>query len=331
MLSMRDAFLEKIYDIAKEDRRVLFLSDDFGAPALDKFRVDLSSQFIHIGIAEQDMVNVAAGLALAGKVVYMYAISPFIPLRCLEQLKVHLSFKHYHITGVGVGAGFSYELSGPTHHTTEDIAVMNALPGITILSCSDSVMAAVFAELTYKSPGPKYVRFDRAMIPSIYREGYSDFSDGLAVLKAPSDLTIIATGIMVTQAFKVAEELSKHGVDAGVVDFYRIKPINEKLLLQIIQQSKRLVTLEEAFLNGGIGSIIASFLTDNGTALPLKRIGIPDQYYHKYGSREYLWSLCGLDVPNVTNKILEWTRAGDTGHYTAPVSGKKHSGELHDP
>jgi transketolase len=113
---MRDAFLDELYDIAQEDRRVILLSNDFGAPSLDKYREDLPCQFLHTGIAEQNMVDVAAGLALAGKIVYMYSIAPFLPLRCYEQLRVHLGFKHYHITGVSVGAGFSYDLSGPSHH-----------------------------------------------------------------------------------------------------------------------------------------------------------------------------------------------------------------------
>ncbi|OGO04834.1 MAG: hypothetical protein A2Y60_02415 [Chloroflexi bacterium RBG_13_54_9] len=306
MPTMRDAFLDQLYDIAKEDKRVVLLSDDFGAPSLDKFRADLSGQFVHIGIAEQNMINVAGGLALAGKIVYTYAIAPFVPLRCLEQLKVNLCFKDLHITCVGVGAGFSYELSGPTHHTTEDIAIMNAMPSITVLSCSDSVMAAALAGLTYETPGPKYVRFDREAIPPIYREGDNDFLEGLTVLRESPDLTIIATGIMVNQAFKVAAELAKQGIEVGVVDFFRIKPINEKLLLQVTQQSKRIVTLEEASINGGIGSIVAGFLADNGQALPLKRLGIPDQYYHKYGDREYLRSLCSLDVPSITKTIREW-------------------------
>ena len=120
--SMRDAFLDELYDIARQDKRVMLISNDFGAPSLDKFREDCAAQFIHIGIAEQNMVNVATGLALAGKIVYMYSIAPFLPLRCYEQLRVHLSFKNFHITGVVVGAGYAYDLSGPTHHALEDIA-----------------------------------------------------------------------------------------------------------------------------------------------------------------------------------------------------------------
>jgi len=305
-LSMRDAFLDELYNIAREDRRVILISNDFGAPSLDKFREDCASQFIHIGIAEQNMVNVATGLALAGKIVYMYSIAPFLPLRCYEQLRVHLAFKRYHITGVVVGAGYSYDLSGPTHHALEDIAVMNALPGMTILNASDSVMGAAFARMTYENPGPKYVRFDREIFPPIYNGQKDAFSDGLTILKKGHDLTIIATGIMVHQAFKVADELARHSIDAGIIDLYRIKPLNKELLLSTIPESRRILTMEENFINGGIGSIISALVADRGENIKLRRFGVPDEYFSQGGGREQLHLLCGLDVASITKTTLSW-------------------------
>ncbi len=307
-ISMRDAFLDELYNIAKEDQQVVLLSNDFGAPSLDKFRRDCSGQFVHTGIAEQNMVNVATGLALAGKVVYMYSIAPFLPLRCYEQIRIHLSYQRLHINGVMVGAGYSYELSGPTHHAVEDIASMNALPGMTILNASDSVMAAAFAKITYKNPGPKYVRFDREKLPPLYDAQNNDFSDGLTNLKTGGDLAIIATGIMVHQAFKVAEALAKHSIDAGIIDLYRIKPLNEELLLKIVGQTKQIVTLEENLINGGIGSIISMLLADRREKLGLKCIAIPNRYYSQGGGRKELQRLSGLDVHSITKTTLEWLR-----------------------
>jgi len=305
-VSMRDAFLDELYKFAQEDQQLMLLTNDFGAPSLDKFREDCASQFVHIGIAEQNMVNVATGLALAGKIVYMYSIAPFFPFRCYEQIRMHLSFKHLHINGVVVGAGYAYDLSGPSHHSIEDIAIMNALPGMTILNASDSVMAAAFARITYKNSGPKYVRFDREKLSVLHDDRNSDFSDGLAELKTGRDLTIVATGIMVHQALKVATELANHSIDAGIVDLYRIKPLNEELLLNIIRQSRQIITLEESFINSGIGSIISGLLTDRGENIRLKRIGIPDRYYFQGGGREELHRLCGLDVSSITKTTLEW-------------------------
>ncbi len=304
--SMRDAFLDEIYHIARQDSRVMLISNDFGAPSLDKFRVDCARQFVHIGIAEQNMVNVATGLALGGKIVYLYSIGPFLPLRCYEQLRVHLAFKNYHIVAVMVGTGYSYDLSGPTHHTLEDIALMNALPNMTILSPSDSTMGAAFARMTYHEPGAYYVRFDREKFPPLYNEAKADFSDGLAVPKEGRDLTIVATGVMVHQAFKVVEELAKHSIDAGVIDLYRIKPLNAERLMQVIGKSKRVVTIEENFLEGGIGSIVSGAITDRAADIKLKRFGVPDKYFSQGGSREGLRRLGGLDVDSITQNTLKW-------------------------
>ena len=304
--TMRDAFLDELYDIAKEDSRVILLSNDFGAPSLDRYRADLPGQFIHIGIAEQNMVNLATGLAMAGKIVYMYSISPFLPLRCYEQIRVHMGFKHPHITAVAVGAGYSYDLSGPSHQALEDIAIIDALPGMTILNGSDSVMGAAFAQMTYQNPGPKYVRFDREKLPLLYEEDKKDFSDGLSVLRNGNDLTIVGTGIMVHQALKVADELARHSIDAGVIDLYRIKPLNETMLMANLTKTRRVVTIEESFRNSGIGSIISDLITDSEEEIRLKRLGVPNQFFTQGGSRAWLHRLCGLDVETITKTTLEW-------------------------
>ncbi len=305
-VAMRDAFLNGLYDIAIRDRRVMLLTDDLGATSLDKFRRDLSSQYINVGIAEQNMVNVAAGLALGGKIVFMYGIAPFVTLRCYEQIKVDLCYMNLPVTCLGVGAGYAYDTAGPTHQAIEDVAAIAAFPGITIVNLSDNVMATAFAEIAYKSPGPKYIRFDREKFPLIYDGRSINFSEGLASLKTGRDLTIIATGMMVHQAFTVAEELAKHSIDAGIIDLYRIKPVNEGLLLKLIEQSKQIVTMEENLLTGGIGSIIAGILADNDKSLRLKRIGIPDKYYFEYGGRKHLHKLLGLDNDTIVKKIMEW-------------------------
>ena len=305
-LSMRDAFLDTLYEVAQENHDVILLSNDLGAPSLDKFRSDLSAQFIHGGISEQNQVNLAAGLAMEGKRVFLYSISPFLPLRCLEQIRLHLCVKGLPVTLVGLGAGYAYDKSGPTHHSIEDIAVMRALPNITILSPSDSVMAAAFAHMAYSEPGPKYIRLDRESLPQLYGDG-SEFKYGMISPKGGRDINIISTGYMVHQAMKVAGKLQEHQIYARVLDLYRIKPIDTRMLLQAVKMRGAVVTLEEHFVTGGIGSIVAEILADSGKSTPLLRLGIPDQYFLDYG-RETLHKLCGLDVESVTERILEWLR-----------------------
>jgi len=303
-ISMRDAFWSRLYEIAKKDRNIVILAADTGAPSLDKFRKDLGSQFINTGIAEQNTILIAAGLTLGGKKVFAYAIAPFITLRCYEQIKVELAAMNIPVTLVGVGAGFSYEESGPTHHTLEDLSIMRALPNITINNITDNTMAVAFADISCQMTSPNYIRLDREILPIIYKEG-SDFSAGLTVLKESKDIYIVATGNMVHRALEVAEELKKHSLDVGVIDLYTF-PINEKLFLETIGSAKRIVTLEEHTLFGGMGSAVLEVLADNNKFIPLKRIGLNLRkgYCYKYGGRKKIQSLYDLDKESIIRTIL---------------------------
>jgi len=305
--SMRDAFFNRLYEIARKDKNVMIISADMGAPSLDKFRKDLTPQFINTGIAEQNMVTVATGLALNGKKVYTYAIMAFVALRCYELIKVDFSIMDLPVKIVGVGAGFSYHDSGPTHHSTEDITAMRVLPNMVILNASDSIMAEKFADISYKSKEPTYVRLDREIQPNIYRQT-DNFLNGLTKLTDGKDICIIATGNMVHIALEVSKMLKKNSIEAEVIDLYRIKPINTKLLFNYIEKVKHLVTIEEHLLAGGMGSAVAEILADNNKMLPLKRIGIQDKYYYAYGGRKNIQSICGLDPNSITKTILKWVK-----------------------
>ncbi len=307
---MRNTFIKTLIELAERDERILLLTSDLGYMALEPFAEKFPKRFFNVGIAEQNMVNVAAGLALESKKVFVYAIMPFATLRCYEVIKVNLSLMNIPVTVIGVGAGFSYDDSGPTHHSTEDITIMRALPNMAVLSPSDSIMAAAFARMSCRMATPNYVRLDREVLPPLYRPD-ADFTDGLSVLKSGEDVSIVATGNMVHRAIEVSDRLKEHSVNAGVIDLYRIKPINQKLLLSSIEQSKRVLTLEEHLLAGGLGSAVLEVLADNGKTRPVKRIGIQDKYYYAYGGRNNIQSLCGLDVNSITKTTLAWLRKND--------------------
>jgi transketolase len=304
-ISMRDALFDRLYEIAKNDKDVVIVSADMGAPSLDKFRKDLSGQFVNIGIAEQNAILISAGLALSGKKVFAYAIAPFITLRCYEQIKIELAAMNLPVTIVGVGAGLGYDDSGPTHHTTEDLAIMRVLPNMTINNITDSVMANAFADISCKTSGPNYLRLDREKLPNIYKKGH-DFSEGVTVLKKSKDIYIVATGNMVHRALEVSDELKKHSIDAGVIDLYTL-PINEKLFLEAIANAKKIITLEEHILYGGMGSAVLEVLADNNKLIPVKRFGLDlrNGYCYKYGGRKHMQSLYGLDAQSITKAIYE--------------------------
>jgi transketolase len=209
------------------------------------------------------------------------------------------------VTIVGVGAGITYSSDGPTHHATQDIAIMRALPGITIFNPSDSVMAAAAAEISFRNDGPTYVRLDKGKWPLLYESG-ENFSDGLTMLRKGHDLTVIATGLMVHQALKVVERLSEHSIDAGIIDLYRIKPINKDMLLDLIGDSTPIVTIEEHSIVGGIGSAVSEILMDAGVNVPVKRFAISEISCEGYGDREWMHTCYGLDVNGMIKSIVKW-------------------------
>lgn len=307
IIQMRDVFLNKLYELAQQDKNIILITDDLDATAVQSFKTHLPKQIINIGIAEQNMINIAAGLALKGKKVYVYAIAPFATLRCLEQIKVNLCLMNLPVTILGTGAGMSYNIAGPTHHATEDIAVMNALPRMTIYNPSDNVMVEALVDITYNDPGPKYIRFDRIIVPNLYSTSFSDFSSGVNKYKTGLQTIIITSGTMVHTALDVCQNLStSYKMHVGVIDLYRIKPVNEKQLLNFIENTKSIVTIEEHQINGGIGSIIAGILTDNNIQKPLKRIGIQDKYCTNFGTREFMQQINNLDTESIIQQILDW-------------------------
>jgi transketolase len=303
-IDIRDAFFDEVYKIAAKDKNVIFLTADTDAFSLRRYKKDFPKQFINIGIAEQNMIAMAAGLALSGKKVFIYSMIPFITLRCYEHIKVNICSMNLPITIIGLGAGFSFSVDGPTHHAVCDISIMQTLPEITILNPCDSSSAAASAHIAYKNNSPVYIRIDKGKFPALYEEE-DDFSNGFKVIREIKDVNIISTGFMTQQAIKVADELKKNSIDVGVIDFYRIKPVNKILLLELIGQSKQIITLEENSIVGGIGTIINEILTDSQKNILLKRIALKDEQHFTYGSRQWLHRHYGLDVAGITKSIVK--------------------------
>ncbi len=308
ILGMRDAFFNALYGFFQRDPETVFISADNGAPTLDQFYQNLPNQYFNVGIAEQQLIGMACGMALEGKKVYTYAIAPFVTSRCYEQNKIDVCAMNLPIVNIGVGAGYAYDIMGPTHHTVEDLTIMRALPNMTIHSPADSYCAEALAEISYRNRGPQYIRFDRAGVPEIYGEGEFKFADGVLLTRPGGPLALVATGIMVHQALKVADELAKTGVKARVIDICRLKPLNVEQLFNYLKGAKRVVSMEEHLLTGGLGSLLAETLSDNNVRLPLLRIGQNDCYVFDNGGREVIWEKYGLDVHSMTQRIVRWMK-----------------------
>lgn len=294
---MRDVFIDQIYKSAKKDKDIYFTTPDMGAPALDKFRSEISKQFIHSGICEQHMIAMAAGLSLMSKKVFCYAMAPFITSRCYEQIKCSISAMETDVTLIGIGVGLGYADAGPTHYTTEDIATMRAFPNIEIITPCDELSTQKVASLCVQKPRFRFIRLDREALPPIYtQEEDINLEDGFSTIIKGNSKCIVTCGKLLHLA---KETIEKNKLSLGLVDLFKIKPLSKKFL-KIISDYSEIITLEEQCLDGGFGSAILEFCNDNGIKVNLKRHGLDSRFYFENGGREYLLKNNGLDV----NKIL---------------------------
>jgi transketolase len=304
-MDMRDSFITALYDLAVADRRIVVLSNDFGAPALDRFRADLPRQFINAAISEQNLISTAAGLAKEGKRVIAYSIATFITLRALEQVKIDLCSMNLPVVILAVGAGYAYSVDGPTHHATEDISIMRALSNMRIISPSDSVGAAAAAALVQSTTGPVYIRLDRGKWRSLRNQDF-DFSAGAFVVRPGAHLAIVATGSMVHRALEVAGALGARGIGARVVDLYRLKPLEGDVFREAFRGVAGVVTIEEHSRHGGLGGLVAEAMADAGIVKPLRRFAVADDLLYGYGLRDRLHAERGLDCDCLQAEIGQW-------------------------
>jgi len=303
----RDAIFGELYSIASNDRNVIILSADTGMMMFKDFKKSMPEQIYNVGIAEQNTISVAAGLSLVGKKVFVFAIADFITLRCFEQIKIDICSMNLPVVIIGMGTGYMYSEDGPTHHMIDDISLMRALPGMTIWNVSDYTMAAAATHLAYENKEPSYLRFDRGFTPKYTYE--TNFNDGLYVLKKGTSrpqVIIISTGVMVDQALKVSAELDELGISNGVIDLYRLKPLNEELFLNSIADAICIVTIEEHTIFGGIGSIVCETMAKHDILKPIKIIGIPDVLRSEIGDRETMRSFDKIDTKSIVARIKEW-------------------------
>jgi transketolase len=298
--AMRDTFLASLYEKMRTDKTIFFLSADFGAPILDKIREEYPDRFINVGIAEQNLINVATGLALEGFSVYVYAIAPFITMRCFEQIRVNISvlshIREMNINIIGVGAGVSYTMSGPTHHCLEDLSIMKTLPNMEVFSPSDYSLAESYVERTLTIKKPKYIRFDAKPMKSL-SQTIENFNDGLRVLHKGTKVAIIATGYMTQKVIAIAQELK-----ITLIDLYFINSYDKSKIEKILKEIETIVTIEEAFISsGGLDAEINYNFKDK----KIVNLGFEKKYTFEVGSREFVHKKNGLGIEDIKNEILK--------------------------
>jgi len=309
---MRDVLIEQIYQKMFDDEKIFFLSADLGSPVLDKVREQFDDRFINVGIAEQNLINVSTGLAFEGFAVYAYAIAPFLTMRAYEQLRVNLSLSselmELNVNLIGVGAGLSYDVSGPTHHCIEDIIIMRALPNFITISPSDSKITESLVDYTIDVKKPKYIRLDAKPVTQIY-DKTEDFNleIGFCELKKGEMVCIVATGFMTHKALNAAKRLQEDKISVGVLDMIILKPVNEELLSDSLNNYEYIITIEEGFINkGGLDSLILNVINKYQLDIRLKNLGFDDKYVFGLGGRDHLHKINNLDEESIIEIAKEY-------------------------
>lgn len=304
-MDMRDSFFNGLYKIVSSDKNVIVLTADHGAHGLNKISIDYPKQYFNVGIAEQNMISVAAGLALSGKIVYVYSIINFVTLRCLEQINIDIASMNLHVNIIGVGAGFTYSTDGPTHHGTQDVAIMSAIPNLSIYNCSDIVNTEAFSKISYEKKGPKYFRIEKGIFPNLYKKG-SKFNQGIARIKKGDDIDIISSGYMIHKVVEVIKLLKKSHVNIGILDFYRLKPVNESALINYLSGTKKILVIEDNIATGGIFEKVTSILHKNRLNIDVKFLNLLDKFSFNYSqSRDDIESKSLLSVEHIMKLIIQ--------------------------
>lgn len=300
---MRNTYLKEVYNLAAKDRNVLSLVADNGMIVYDDFRRDFPEQYFNFGISEGHMITAAAGMASCGKIPFAYTIGAFLAYRSFEFIRLDVCLQKMNVKIVGIGAGMSYGYLGPTHHTTEDIAVLRTLPNLTLLSPASTKETKALVNYAYELNGPIYIRLGNNLKEELYPEDVQVIPGKGTVLKEGNDIVIFSTGDITYHVMTAAKRLEEEGIHATVISMHTIKPFDSQLVVDMAQRSTKLFTVEEHSIIGGLGSAVAEVLTDNGCSSGLKRIGLNDVFAHGYGNQEQVRKANGLDADGIYNSI----------------------------
>jgi transketolase len=303
---MRTAFIETLFASALEDPRIVLITGDLGFGVVIPFKEQLPQQFVNAGVAEQNMMGMAAGMALDGKIVFTYSIANFGVLRCLEQIRNDICYHQANVRILSIGAGVAYGSLGPSHHATEDIAVMRAMPNMLVVAPGDPIEARLATRALIDYEGPAYLRLGRANEPLVYQTE-PEFQLGKAVrIKDGEDVTLIATGTMLFNTIGAATALLKYGVRCRVLSMHTVKPLDIESVLAAARNTAAIFTIEEHSIIGGLGSAVAEVLMEAEMRPRLfKRIGLESTFTSIVGDQSYLHAQYGLDIAGIVNSILK--------------------------
>jgi transketolase len=301
---MRNAFGDEVTKLGREDPRVVLLAGDIGNKLFDRFKEYAPERFMNCGVAEANMMGVAAGMALTGLRPVVYTITPFTTTRCFEQIRVDVCYHEAPVVIVGTGAGLSYAELGPTHHSLEDLAILRTLPGMTVLAPCDEVELRLLLRASLRQDGPVYMRIGKKGEPLIHSKSPALAIGRAITVREGRDACLISTGTIMPEVLKAAELLDGIAVSARVESFHTVKPLDEGRLEEVFSTFPVVAVVEEHGRCGGLGGSIAEWCQRRaGKQVRLLSFGVDDVFIHEVGSQEYARRKFGLTGENIAAQV----------------------------
>jgi transketolase len=310
---VRDAFIARLNRLAEADPRLFLITADLGFGVLTKFEAERPAQFLNAGVAEANMTGLATGLALGGRVVFTYSIANFPTLRCLEQVRNDAAYHEANVKIVAIGGGFSYGALGMSHHATEDLAIMRAIPGITVVApgCVWEVEEATDAIAA--APGVCYLRLDKSSAGRTNRPGEAFALGKIRTLREGTDVTLVATGGILAVALAASEALAAEGIQARVLSVHTLRPFDTETVFRASRETGGLITIEEHVVDGGLGGLVAETCLEAGVVpQAFHRIGLRAGFSSVVGSQDYLRTRYGMDAEAVVTRARAMVRGRAT-------------------
>lgn len=300
---MRTAYINALSDLAAQDRNVIAMISDNGAIVYDDYRARFPKQYINSGIAESCMIAMAAGIASRGKIPFAYTIGAFLAYRALEFIRNDVCMQKQNVKIVGTGAGGAYPALGPTHHVTEDIPMLRALPNLLLLSPASPIEVKHCVRVAYGHVGPVYIRLGTNREPEVYENGEYGFEVGKGVvLRDGTDVTLVSTGSIVHDVLRAAYELGSQGFSVRVVNIHTLKPFDREIIIESAQKTRAILTVEEHCIYGGLGSMVAEVLAEECLGAQFRRLGLLD-FARGYGTHDELKESNGLGQADIINAV----------------------------
>ena len=304
LFDCRDAYIHALEEMAAADARICAVANDsLSSAKLKNFSAQFPDRFVNVGIAEQNMVGVGAGLANGGMIPYVFGAGCFLTARAMEQVKADLAYSKYNVKLCAMSPGMAYGQLGPTHHSIEDLAWTRVLPNMAVIVPADPVETAAVMHYSLKHDGPMYLRISRMPVSRVHEDGY-EFKFGKAVLlHEGTDITLIACGVMVSRAMDAARALAARGISSRVLNMSTIKPLDREAVLDAARTTRGIVTAEEAFAVGGLGGAVAEVLAQEHPTR-MRILGVPDSF-PPTGTAEFLLEHFGLTAAGIERAALQ--------------------------